>query len=286
MKQKIGKSSKKLFLAGLLAICSALCFCGCGAVSGQGGTETSGKVSTDGSTSMEKTIGSLGEAYMMEFADVNFTFNPTGSGSGIVAVADGRCDIGLSSRALKEEEKARGLTETVLAYDGIAVVVNPENPVTNLSLEEIAAIYTGKINNWKELGGSDGEIVVVGREAASGTRSGFEEVVDVEGECKYRQELTSSGDVMTSVSQNPNAIGYTSFASLNEGVKAIAVDGVVPSEDTIKDGSYAVQRPFVLVTRTDVPLSPTAQAFFDYITSPEAAEIISGAGVVAAAADD
>lgn len=281
----INKRNRVVILS-VFAFCLTFLFCGCGATDGLGKTATSGNVSTDGSTSMEKTIGSLGEAYMMEFADVNFTFNPTGSGSGIVAVADGRCDIGLSSRALKEEEKARGLTETVLAYDGIAVVVNPENLVTDLSLEEIAAIYTGKITNWSELGGADGEIVLVGREAASGTRSGFEEVVDVEGKCKYRQELTSSGDVMTSVAQNPNAIGYTSFASINSDIKVIAVDGIVPSEDTIKNGSYVVQRPFVLVTRTDVPLSPTAQAFFDYITSTEAASIISGTGVVAASSEE
>jgi len=281
----INKRNRVVILS-VFALCLMFLFCGCGATDGLGETATSGNISTDGSTSMEKTIGSLGEAYMMEFADVNFTFNPTGSGSGIVAVADGRCDIGLSSRALKDEEKARGLTETVLAYDGIAVVVNPENTVTDLTLEEIAAIYTGKITNWSELGGMDGEIVLVGREAASGTRSGFEEVVDVEGKCKYRQELTSSGDVMTSVAQNPNAIGYTSFASINSDIKVIAVDGIAPSEDTIKNGSYVVQRPFVLVTRTDVPLSPTAQAFFDYITSAEAASIISGAGVVVASSEE
>ena len=238
-------------------------------------------VSTDGSTSMEKVIGSLGEVFQQE-TGITFTYNPTGSGSGIKAVSEGRCDIGLSSRDLKEEETASGLTATVLAYDGIAIIVNPENPVEELTSETLAKIYTGEIVNWSEVGGNDAEIVLIGREAGSGTRDGFESITGTEDACKYRQELTSTGDVITTVAQNPGAIGYASLASVKDSVKAVSVDGVAPSEETIKDGSYVVQRPFVLVTKTDVELSEGAQQFFDYITSDKAVEIIAGAGVVAA----
>ena len=242
----------------------------------------SGTVSTDGSTSMEKVIGALGEAFMEANADVTFTYNPTGSGSGIQAVQEGRCDIGLSSRALKEEEKAAGLTETILCYDGIAVIVNPENTVEDLTLEQIAAIYTGEIKNWSEVGGADAEIVLIGREAGSGTRSGFEEIVEVKDLCQYRQELSSTGDVITTVAQNPGAIGYASLASVKDTVKAVKVGGVAPSEATVKDGSYAIQRPFVLATKTDAKLNDAAQAFFNYVTSADANEIIVAAGVVPA----
>ena len=240
-----------------------------------------GSVSTDGSTSMEKVIGALGEAFQNE-TDISFTYNPTGSGSGIKAVQEGRCDIGLSSRDLKDEEKSAGLEGTVLAYDGIAIIVHPENPVEDLSVETIAKIYKGEITNWSEVGGNEAEIVLIGREAGSGTRDGFESITDTEDACKYRQELTSTGDVITTVSQNPGAIGYASVASVKESVKALTVDGVAPTEDTIKNGSYVVQRPFVLVTKTDAELSEAAQMFFDYITSADANEIISAAGVVSA----
>ena len=240
----------------------------------------SGTVSTDGSTSMEKVIGALGEAFMEANPDVTFTYNPTGSGTGIQAVAEGRCDIGLSSRALKEDEKASGLVETILSYDGIAIIVNPENPVNDLTLTQIADIYTGKITNWSEVGGSDAEIVLIGREAGSGTRSGFEEIVDVKDACLYRQELSSTGDVIATVAQNPGAIGYASLASVKDTVKAVQVEGVTPSEDTVKDGTYAIQRPFVLVTKEGVALSEAAQAFFDYVTSSEANAVITAAGVV------
>ena len=244
-------------------------------------TELSGTVSTDGSTSMEKVIGALGESFMENNNGVTFTYNPTGSSSGITAVAEGRCDIGLSSRSLKDEEVAQGLTETKLALDGIAVVVNPENPVEDLTLEQIAQIYTGEITNWSEVGGNDAEIVVIGREAGSGTRDGFESITGTGEACQYRQELTSTGDVITAVAQNPDAIGYASLASVEDSVKALSVDGVQPSEGTVKDGSYAIQRPFVLVTRTDEPLSDVAQAFFNFATSADASAIISGAGAVA-----
>ena len=241
-----------------------------------------GTVSTDGSTSMEKVIGALGESFMAANEGVEFTYNPTGSGAGITAAQEGRCDIGLSSRALKEEEKAGGLKETVLAYDGIAIIVNPENPVNDLTLDQIAKLYTGEITNWKDVGGNDAEVVLVGREAASGTRDDFESITGTKDKCQYRQELTSTGDVITAVSQNPDAIGYASLASIKDSVKALNVDGVTPSETTVKDGSYKVQRPFVLVTVEGKELTPVAQKFFDYITSPDAAAIIAKAGAVAA----
>jgi phosphate transport system substrate-binding protein len=266
---------KKFISILLVAIMAVSALTGCSGSKG-------GTVSTDGSTSMEKVIGALGESFENDNSGVTFTYNPTGSGSGIKAVLEGRCDIGLSSRNLKDEEKADGLTETVLAYDGIAMIVHPENPVSDLTLEQIAAIYTGEITNWNEVGGNDGEIVLIGREAGSGTRDGFESITGTEDACKYRQELTSTGDVITTVAGNPNAIGYASLASVKNSVKAISVGGVAPSEATIKDGSYAVQRPFVLVTKTDAELSETAKKFFDYITSADANEIITSAGVVPA----
>ena len=246
------------------------------------GAKLSGTVATDGSTSMEKVIGALGEAFMEANPDTTFTYNPTGSGSGIQAVQEGRCDIGLSSRALKDAEKEAGLTETVLAYDGIAMIVNPANPVEDLSLEQIADIYTGKITNWSEVGGNDGQIVLIGREAGSGTRGGFEEIVGVVDACQYRQELSSTGDVITTVAQNPDAIGYASLAAVKDTVKALKVAGVTPTEATVKDGTYTIQRPFVLATKTGEKLNDVAQAFFDYATSADAGEIITAAGAVPA----
>ena len=242
----------------------------------------SGTVATDGSTSMEKVIGALGEAFMEANSGVNFTYNPTGSGSGITAVSEGRCDIGLSSRALKDSEVASGLVGTVLAYDGIAVIVNPANTVEDLDIEAIAKIYTGEITNWSEVGGADAQIVLVGREAGSGTRSGFEELTETVDKCQYRQELPSTGDVITAVAQNPDAIGYASLASVKDSVKALKVAGVTPSEETVKDGTYLIQRPFVLVTKEGVALSPVAQAFFDYATKGQANDIITASGVVPA----
>ena len=264
---------KKFISLMVVAILVLSMFAGCG--------KTTGSVTTDGSTSMEKVIGALGEAFQND-TGISFTYNPTGSGSGIKAVQEGRCDIGLSSRDLKTEEKAAGLTGTVLAYDGIAIIVHPENPVADLSVETIAKIYTGEITNWSAVGGNDAEIVLIGREAGSGTRDGFESITDTEDACQYRQELTSTGDVITTVAQNPGAIGYASVASVKDTVKAVTVDGVAPTEETIKDGSYVVQRPFVLVTKTGVKLSDAAQKFFDYITSADANEIIAAAGVVPA----
>lgn len=250
----------------------------CGTVVGCG---KSGGVTLEGSTSMNKVIGALSEYYENE-TGVSVTYNGSGSGSGIQAVSDGRCDIGLSSRNLKDEEKAKGLKATVLAYDGIAVIVSAENTVENLDMETVAKIYTGEIKNWSEVGGKDGEIVVIGREAGSGTRDGFETVVKVEDKCAYRQELVSTGDVITAVSGNPNAIGYASVASVKDSVKVLGIDGVKPTEETVKDGSYRLQRPFILVTKEDTALSKDAQAFFDYITSSGVSEIISNAGAVPA----
>ncbi len=278
---------KKIVTLMLAAALAVSVFAGCkstdgGKDSGGSSAEVSGTVATDGSTSMEKVIGALGEAFENDNGGVTFTYNPTGSGSGIKAVAEGRCDIGLSSRELKDEEKSQGLTSTVLAYDGIAIIVNPENTVSDLDIETIAGIYTGEITNWKEVGGKDAEIVLIGREAGSGTRDGFESITGTEDACKYRQELSSTGDVITTVAGNPDAIGYASLASVKDSVKAVKVGGVTPTEKTIKDGSYVVQRPFVLVTKTDAKLSSAAQKFFDYATSEDAKEIIYGAGVVPA----
>ncbi len=243
------------------------------------GSTTEKTVSTDGSTSMEKVIGYLSEAYMAEQSDVKVTYNPTGSGSGVQAVQEGRCDIGLSSRSLKDEEKT-DLNETIVAVDGIAVIVNPENSVTDITIDEIAKIYTGEITNWNELGGSDAPIVCIGREAASGTRDGFESVTGTADNCKYAQELTSTGDVVQTVSSNSNAIGYASLASVNDSVTAVSVEGVVPTNDTILNGSYKVQRDFILVTPKNKKLSDEAQKFYDFCMSSSADEYIIKAGAV------
>lgn len=286
---------KKLICIALAALMALAVFAGCGeqkddsssdssssssSASSDAKSKSEGTVSTDGSTSMEKVIGALGEAFEEANKGISFTYNPTGSGSGIEAVTAGRCDIGLSSRALKDDEKSKGLKEATLALDGIAIIVNPQNSVSNLSLDDITKIYKGEVTNWKDVGGSDGEIVLIGREASSGTRDGFESITKTKDKCQYRQELTSTGDVITAVSQNPNAIGYASLASVKESVKAVSVDNVAPSEETVKDGSYVVQRPFVLVTKENEKLSDSAQKFFDYITSSDAASIISEAGAV------
>lgn len=271
---------KKIITVLCAAVMALSLFAGCGQKANDNGTTAGGTVSTDGSTSMEKVIGALGESFMEANSGTTFTYNPTGSGSGIQAVSEGRCDIGLSSRALKDDEKASGLKETTLALDGIAIIVNPQNPVQDLTLEQIAKIYTGEITNWKDVGGEDAEIVLIGREAGSGTRDGFESITETKDACQYRQELTSTGDVITTVSQNPNAIGYASLAAIKDSVKALTVNGVAPTEATVKDGTYLVQRPFVLVTKEGAALSETAQKFFDFATSADAASIISAAGAV------
>lgn len=244
--------------------------------------ELSGSVSTDGSTSMEEVIGVLGEQFMADNSGVTVTYNPTGSGSGIEAVKNGSCDIGLSSRALKDEEKESGLTETTVALDGIAVIVNAENTVTDLSLEQIAQIYTGAVTDWSEMGGSAGAIAVIGRESGSGTRDGFESITGTEDACVLAQELSSTGAVIEAVRTTPGAIGYASLSAVEgqEGITVLTVGGVAPSEATVLDGSYAIQRPFVFVTKTDGQLSEAAQAFFDFATSTSASDLIAAAGAV------
>lgn len=273
---------KKIISTIALATSIGAVFAGCGAGASDNSTgNAGGTVTTDGSTSMSKVIGALSEAYESD-TGVTVTYNATGSGSGIQAVQEGRCDIGLSSRSLKDEEKAKGLEETTLALDGIALVVNPENPVLDLDLETISKIYTGEISNWKDVGGNDSDIVLIGREAGSGTRDGFESITYTTDKCQYRQELTSTGDVIATVASNPNAIGYASLSAVKDSVKALKVAGVAPSEETVKDGSYVVQRPFVLVTVKDKALSENAKKFMEFVTSKSANDIISGAGVVPA----
>ena len=263
---------KKVLSVILVAILALTALVSCG--------KKEGAVSTDGSTSMQKVISALGEQFEKDNSGAKFTYNPTGSGSGIAAVSEGRCDIGLSSRALKDDEKAGGLHETILALDGIAIIVNPSNSVSDLSVDTIAKIYTGEITNWKDVGGNDAEIVLIGREAGSGTRDGFESITGTKDKCKYRQELTSTGDVITTVAGNPDAIGYASLASIKDNVKALTVEGVTPTEETVKSGTYKIQRPFVLVTKDGTKLSETAQKFFDFATSKDAAGTISAAGAV------
>ena len=242
----------------------------------------SGSVSTNGSTSMEKVIGALSEQFMADNSGVTVTYDPTGSGAGIEAASNGSADIGLASRALKDEEKAGGLTETVVALDGIAVIVNADSKVADLTVEQIGKIFTGEITDWSEVGGDAGTISCIGREAGSGTRDGFESITGTKDACKLDQELTSTGGVIEAVAGNPNAIGYASLSAV-EGkntVKAVTVGGVACTEATVLDGSYAIQRPFVLVTKTGENLSPAAQAFFDYATSSAASQLIKAAGAV------
>ena len=273
---------KKIISLMVVAVLLVAALTGCGTTNTdtqKDNGQVSGTVSTDGSTSMEKVIGFLSEAYMEENSAVKVTYNPTGSGSGIKAVQAGSCDIGLASRDLKPEE-ATDLNGTVVAIDGIAMIVNKENPVKDLTIEQIAALYKGEITNWSEVGGADAPVVLIGREAASGTRDGFESITDTEDACKYNQELTSTGDVVQTVSSNPNAIGYASLASVKDTVKLISVEGVTPSTKTIQDGSYKIQRNFVMVTKKNAELSPAAKSFFEFATSSAADEWIIEAGAV------
>ncbi len=240
----------------------------------------SGAVALNGSTSMEKVVGALGEQFMSDNSGVSVTYDATGSGAGIEAASNGSADIGLSSRGLKDEEKSSGLVGTTVALDGIAVIVNPANGVEDLTVEQIAKIFTGEITDWSELGGAAGTISCIGREAGSGTRDGFESITGTKDACKMDQELTSTGAVIEAVAGNPNAIGYASLSALKDTVKAVTVGGVVCSEETVLDGSYEIQRPFVFVTKDGVALSAQAQAFFDFATSSAANDLIRGAGAV------
>ena len=250
--------------------------------SGGSDVSLSGNVLCVGSTSMEDVMLTLAEQFMLDNEGVTVSVEGGGSGAGVEAALNGSADIGLASRALKDEEKSQGLVETELALDGIAIIVNAENPVANLTVEQIAQIYTGEIADWSEVGGTAGEIARVGRESGSGTRDGFESITGTDGTCQYSQELTSTGAVIEAVRQNPQAIGYASLSAVTgqEGIIAITVNGVACTEETILDGTYEIQRPFMLVTKEGTELSTQAQAFFDWITSADANSLIADAGAV------
>ena len=284
MKKFLGIVLTLTMATGLLAGCGSTETTGSsntGSAGNTGETQLSGSVSTDGSTSMEEVIGALGEQFLAD-TGVTVTYNPTGSGAGIEAVTNGTCDIGLASRALTDEEKAGGLTETTVALDGIAIIVNSENPVTDLTIDQIADIYTGAINDWADVGGTAGTIARVIRESGSGTRDGFESITGTKDACLSDQELSSTGAVIEAVRSNPAAIGYASLSAVEgqEGITVLKVNGVAPSEETVLDGTYTIQRPFVFVTRTDETLSDAAQAFFDFATSTDANDLIAAAGAV------
>ena len=241
-------------------------------------TKLSGTVVTNGSTSMESVMGALIEAFKEVQPDVQIQYTGSGSSAGITSAQDGTADIGLASRDLKDDET--GVKQITVAKDGIAIIVNPDNPVADLSIEQIAQIFTGEITNWSELGGSDGQVVPIGREAGSGTRDGFESITGTEDACKYQNELTSTGEVIASVASNPNAIGYTSLSAVDDTVKALTVGGVAPSEATVLDGTYAIQRNFNFILSDSTELSDAAQVFVDWATSTEASDLIAGAGAV------
>lgn len=239
----------------------------------------SGNVATGGSTSMKNVIAALTEGFAEVEPGVTVSYDPTGSGAGITGATDKTLDIGLSSRALKDDEK-NDVDGTIVALDGIAIVVNKASKVADLTVDQLKQMFTGEITNWKDVGGDDGEIVLVGREAGSGTRDGFESIVDVKDSCKYAQELTATGAVISAVEANPLAVGYASLSAVGDTVAMVTVEGVECSEDTVKDGSYKIQRPFVFVTNKSVTLSEQAQAFVDFATSKDAADLIRTAGAV------
>ncbi len=243
-------------------------------------TELSGIVNTAGSTSMKDVMEVFTEVFEEANPGVKINYTGSGSGAGIEGATSGTCDIGLSSRALTDEEKAAGAVENIVALDGVAIVVNPANGVEDLTVDQIAKIFTGEITNWSEVGGTDGEIAVFGREAGSGTRGAFEEIVGVVDSCKYTNEYSSTGDVIGNVASNPNAIGYASLSAVDDSVKAVKVNSVAPSEDTVKDGTYEIQRPFVMVTKEGAELSEAAQAFLDFAMSADSAQYIAAAGAV------
>ena len=292
MMKKITRRSF-LSICGAAAAAAALTACGgaassaaasSAAVSGTAesaasGAALSGNVATGGSTSMKNVIAALTEGFAEIEPDVTVSYDPTGSGAGITGATDKTLDIGLSSRALKDDEK-NDVDGTTVALDGIAIIVNKDSKVADLTVEQLKQMFTGEITNWSEVGGDDGEIVLIGREAGSGTRDGFESIVDVKDSCKYAQELTATGAVISAVEANPLAIGYASLSAIGDTVKAVTVGGVECSEETVKDGSYEVQRPFVFVTNDSVTLSAQAQAFLDFATSADAADLIRTAGAV------
>ena len=269
-------------VCGAVAAAAALTACG-GAASSTAASSAaaalSGNVAAGGSTSMKNVIAALTEGFAEVEPGVTVSYDPTGSGAGITGAADKTLDIGLSSRALKDDEKA-DVEGTTIALDGIAIIVNNASKVEDLTVDQLKQMFTGEITNWKDVGGDDGEIVLIGREAGSGTRDGFESIVDVKDSCKYAQELTATGAVISAVEANPLAIGYASLSAVGDTVKMVTVGGVECSEETVKDGSYEVQRPFVFVTNKSVALSEQAQAFFDFATSADAADLIRTAGAV------
>ena len=284
------KITRRSFLTvcGAAAAAAALTACGgsassASAAAGSAASSTaaalSGNVAAGGSTSMKNVIAALTEGFAEVEPGVTVSYDPTGSGAGITGAADKTLDIGLSSRALKDDEKA-DVEGTTIALDGIAIIVNNASKVEDLTVDQLKQMFTGEITNWSEVGGDDGEIVLIGREAGSGTRDGFESIVDVKDSCKYAQELTATGAVISAVEANPLAIGYASLSAVGDTVKMVTVGGVECSEDTVKDGSYEVQRPFVFVTNKSVTLSEQAQAFFDFATSADAADLIRTAGAV------
>lgn len=272
------KKIVSIVLAGLMALSLVACGKTESTSASKENEKISGTVTLGGSTSVEKVVGAFMEVYMEENKEVSVTYDPTGSGAGITGVGEGALDIGLSSRKLKESET--GLTATVFALDGIAIIVNNENTVNDLSLDQIKQLATGEVANWSEVGGSNMPVVLVGREAGSGTRDGFESIVGVEDVCLYDQELTSTGAVIAAVAANPNAFGYASLASVDESVKTVTVEGVEASEETIQNGEYAIQRPFIFVTRENEELSEAAQSFVDFALSEEAESLIVDAGCV------
>ena len=283
------KITRRSFLAvcGAAAAAAALTACGGSASSTAASSAAastasgslSGNVATGGSTSMKNVIAALTEGFAEVEPGVTVSYDPTGSGAGITGATDKTLDIGLSSRALKDDEK-NDVDGTIIALDGIAIIVNKASKVEDLTVDQLKQMFTGEITNWSEVGGDDGEIVLIGREAGSGTRDGFESIVDVKDSCKYAQELTATGAVISAVEANPLAIGYASLSAVGETVKMVTVGGVACSEDTVKDGSYKIQRPFVFVTNKSVTLSEQAQAFFDFATSADAADLIRTAGAV------
>ena len=287
------KITRRSFLAvcGAAAAAAALTACGgsassaaasstaAGSAASSAAAALSGNVAAGGSTSMKNVIAALTEGFAEVEPGVTVSYDPTGSGAGITGAADKTLDIGLSSRALKDDEKA-DVEGTTIALDGIAIIVNNASKVEDLTVDQLKQMFTGEITNWSEVGGDDGEIVLIGREAGSGTRDGFESIVDVKDSCKYAQELTATGAVISAVEANPLAIGYASLSAVGDTVKMVTVGGVECSEETVKDGSYEVQRPFVFVTNKSVALSEQAQAFFDFATSADAADLIRTAGAV------
>ena len=246
-------------------------------------TDLSGSISMVGSTSMEKLANALSEAFMEEYPDVTVTAEFVGSGAGIEAVTNGTADIGNSSRNLKDEEKAKGVAENIVAIDGIAVVVDPANTVEDLTKDQLTSIYDGTVTNWKDVGGNDAPIVVVGREAGSGTRGAFEELLKLEDACKYSNELDSTGAVMAKVASTPGSIGYVSLDVLDDTVKALKLDGAEPTEENIKAGKYFLSRPFVMATKGEISeQSDLVKALFDFIYSDEGSELVKSVGLITA----